>query len=241
MIFNFEEKASDSPFVELVWRNYSEPGGPFISMAISNWQMVFSKVNNKVKITIRGPETRATQALCPPEAEHFGIYFKVGTVFTFIPPGLLKDGMIDLPGAGDDTFWLNGSVWQYPNYENVEGFIQRLAREGYLYQEPLVAAVLQPYRHGISLRTVQRRFLTATGLTHQALSQIDRARDATRMLLQGKSILDTVAEAGYADQPHLTRSLKYFIGQTPAQLYRDNQSIQLSFLSAISQGIQEAF
>ena len=28
--------------------------------------------------------------------------------------------------------------------------------------------------------------------------------------------------AGYADQPHLTRSLKRFIGQTPAQILRSN-------------------
>ncbi len=38
------------------------------------------------------------------------------------------------------------------------------------------------------------------------------------LLQQGVSIVDTVDQAGYADQPHLTRSLKRFIGQTPAQL-----------------------
>jgi AraC-like DNA-binding protein len=32
------------------------------------------------------------------------------------------------------------------------------------------------------------------------------------------SIGDVVYQAGYADQPHLTRSLKRFIGYTPAQL-----------------------
>jgi hypothetical protein len=37
-------------------------------------------------------------------------------------------------------------------------------------------------------------------------------------LQQGVSILDTVEQAGYFDQPHLTRSLKYLIGQTPAQI-----------------------
>jgi methylphosphotriester-DNA--protein-cysteine methyltransferase len=74
-----------------------------------------------------------------------------------------------------------------------------------------------------SLRTVQRRFLRATGLTHGAASQIDRARYATTLLKQGASILDTVYEAGYADQPHLTRSLKHYIGQTPAQLIRKNE------------------
>jgi AraC-like DNA-binding protein len=44
------------------------------------------------------------------------------------------------------------------------------------------------------------------------------------------SILDTLHQAGYFDQPHLTRSLKYFIGQTPAQIMHHSQPEQLSFL-----------
>jgi methylphosphotriester-DNA--protein-cysteine methyltransferase len=82
----------------------------------------------------------------------------------------------------------------------------------------------------LSIRSRQRKFLQATGLTHGAVSQIDRARYATILLKQGRSILDTVYQAGYSDQPHLTRSLKYYIGQTPAQLIRERESTQLSFL-----------
>jgi AraC-like DNA-binding protein len=53
-------------------------------------------------------------------------------------------------------------------------------------------------------------------------------------LRQGVSILDTVEQAGYADQPHLTRSLKRLIGQTPAQLASDSSAMPLSFSSVIS-------
>ncbi|MCL4303751.1 MAG: hypothetical protein KJ077_49150 [Anaerolineae bacterium] len=41
---------------------------------------------------------------------------------------------------------------------------------------------------------------------------------------------DVVYQAGYADQPHLTRSLKHFVGQTPAQIIRLSQSEWRSFL-----------
>jgi len=64
-------------------------------------------------------------------------------------------------------------------------------------------------------------------LTHGAVCQIERARQALALLQQGISILDTVDQAGYADQPHLTRSLKYFIGQTPAQIVRLSQLVYL--------------
>jgi hypothetical protein len=44
----------------------------------------------------------------------------------------------------------------------------------------------------------------------------------------GASILDTVHEAGYFDQAHLTRSLGVLIGETPASIMRHDA--QLSFL-----------
>jgi len=47
---------------------------------------------------------------------------------------------------------------------------------------------------------------------------MNRAHKAVELLQQGVSILDTVYEAGYYDQPHLTRSLKQFIGKTPSQI-----------------------
>jgi len=64
------------------------------------------------------------------------------------------------------------------------------------------------------------RFLQATGLTHKTIRQIERAKHALVLLQQGVPILDVVYQAGYFDQPHLTRSLKHLLGQTPAQIIR---------------------
>lgn len=235
MIFNFEEKPSDSPYVEVLWRNRSDSGGHFISMASSHWQMVITKHEGKTKLTVRGPETKATPAYCPPGAEHFGIYFKHGVVMPHLPAGYLRDGMVDLPDARSDSFWLNGSTWQFPDYENADTFVDGLVRDELLTREPAVDAASRVDLPIMSVRSVQRRFLKATGLTRGTLSQIDRARYATCLLQQGVSILDTVDLAGYSDQPHLTRSLKYFIGQTPAQLTRKDETLQLSFLSRMHQ------
>jgi methylphosphotriester-DNA--protein-cysteine methyltransferase len=55
-------------------------------------------------------------------------------------------------------------------------------------------------------------------LTHGTVAQIQRARQAAALLEQGVSILDTVELAGYADQPHLTRSMRRFFGKTPTQV-----------------------
>jgi AraC-like DNA-binding protein len=48
--------------------------------------------------------------------------------------------------------------------------------------------------------------------------QIERAHAAADLLRGGVPLLDVVDQAGYFDQPHMTRSLKRFLGQTPVQI-----------------------
>jgi methylphosphotriester-DNA--protein-cysteine methyltransferase len=79
-------------------------------------------------------------------------------------------------------------------------------------------------------RTVRYRFLRSTGLTQSYIRQFERAQRAEALLKQGVAILDTVHELGYFDQPHLTRSLKQFVGYTPAQIIRMNQPEACHFI-----------
>jgi AraC-like DNA-binding protein len=94
----------------------------------------------------------------------------------------------------------------------------------------LVPAVLSGRKPKEGLRTVQRRFVRATGLSNKAILVTERAHAAAFLLRDGASILDTVAELGFADQPHLTRSLKRLLGVTPAQLASETCRTQLSFM-----------
>jgi methylphosphotriester-DNA--protein-cysteine methyltransferase len=104
------------------------------------------------------------------------------------------------------------------------------ARQGLLVYDPVVDAALQGPLKGCDPRTVQRHFRRSTGLTLSTKWHIERARYATCLLQEGVCILDTVLEAGYFDQPHLTRSLKRFIGPTPAQIREQSRPEQMSFL-----------
>lgn len=222
----FEERQSDSPFVESVWRSQSEAAGSFLSLAVSNWMMVVSKIQGHTYLTVRGPETKATPAFCPADAEFVGIFFKVGTLMPHFPAlNLLDRRDVYLPQANSNAFWLNGTAWEFPDFENMDTFVNKLVREDLVIREPVVGAALQGQVKERSLRSVQRRFLRATGLTHSYIHQIERARQATILLKQGTSIMDTVDQAGYADQPHLTRSLKHLIGQTPAQIVRQESTL----------------
>jgi AraC-like DNA-binding protein len=147
-----------------------------------------------------------------------------------LPASTLVDGDVDLPDASSKSFWLNGSAWQFPSYENADMFVGRLAREDLLARDPVVEAALQGQLMDLSIRTARRHFLQTTGLTQKTIHQIERARYATVLLQEGLSIQAVIYEAGYFDQPHLTRSLKHFIGQTPTQIMQKNEPRQLSLL-----------
>src|SRR5262249_17413789 len=219
MLLKFEDRASDSPFIERVWRCDREHAGVFLSVAASHFEMVVTRLRDETFLTVRGPETKATMAECPAEGEWLGIRFALGVFMPESPPGNLRDRRdMALDGATGRSFWLSGSAWEYPDFENVEAFVSRLVRRGIIVRDYATDAVLRPQPSSISLRSAQRHFLHATGITRSTWHQIERARYATNLPRQGVSILDTVPEAGCFDQRHLTRSLKYLIGQTPAEI-----------------------
>ena len=225
----FEDRLSDSPFVERVWRCHSERAGKFLSVAACHFEMAVTRYRSQTFLTLRGPETKATTLDCPAEGEWLCVRFKLGTFMPKLLPGSLRDQRdVTLPDAASRSFWLNGSAWQYPDFENAETFVKRLAKAGVISRDSTVDAALQGQPRMLSLRSAQRHFLRATGMTCATFRQIERARYATNLLKEGVSIVDAVHLAGYFDQAHLTRSLKHLIGQTPAKIIQGER--QLSFL-----------
>lgn len=204
--------------IEQAWQTRSEPEESFISVAVSHWVMVVTRHQGTARLTMRGPETKATAVAIPQQAEFFGIEFSLGSFMPGLPPGKLVDRSLTLPSATKTSFWLDGSRWELPGPDNADVFAGRLARAGLLVHDPVVPAALQGDVEGLSTRTVERRVLRATGLTRGAIGQIRRAERAAEMLCQGVSPSDVAGRAGYADQPHLTRSIKRFLGQTPSQI-----------------------
>jgi AraC-like DNA-binding protein len=229
LLIHFETRPSDSPLVDQVWRSRSEMPGTFHSIAESRWEIVVTRLFGRSLVIVRGPESRATLAQLPPEGEWVGIRFKLGTFMPLMRGADLRDrNDLSLPNATSRSFWLNGSAWDLPSFDNAEIFVSRLARAGLIMTDPSVEGAIQGDLQNISTRTEQRRVLQITGLTRGAICQIERARHATLMLRRGKTISDVVHEAGYYDQAHLTRSLQRFIGLTPARIARGE--IQLSLL-----------
>ncbi|MEU6716911.1 helix-turn-helix domain-containing protein [Nonomuraea sp. NPDC046802] len=225
-----ESRSSDSPYIERVWRSSSSEVDRMTSIAATRLDLVFWEHRGHVNAAVHGPETKASPAAVPEDATFFGITFSLGTSMPHLPINRLIDGFVDIPDATRRSFWLKGSAWRPPDYDNAEAFVRRMVREGIVDRDPIVAAVLRGAAPDVSERTIQRRFLAATGLARGTVRQIERARRAAVLIQDNAPIQDVIHRLGYFDHPHLSRSLTRYIGRTATQLGDRNPSQPLSLL-----------
>ena len=221
----FEGRESDSPYIEAVWRGQAGSDYAPVCPASSRWHLLFLKQDGRVNVSVEGPLTRATPVSQAEGTEWFGITFPLGTFLSSVPARSLLDEQAILSLAAKTSFELAGSSFQFPDYENVETFVERLVREDLLVSDETVKTVLAGQPPAVSLRTVRRRFLFATGLTYNTISQIERVQQAQTLVERGVSLLEAAHQAGYADQSHMTRAFRHFLGYTPAQIAHGGNGI----------------
>lgn len=229
MTLEFEDRPSDSEYIDRVWRSRSDDIDEMTSIATGHWTLVVWEEAGCMHAAVQGPESRATRAPVPKDASFLGIRFVLGTALRWLPMERLVDGDVQFPDVTRRSLRLAGSRWAMPDFDSADEFARALARSDLLVQDPVVARVLDGQPTDLSVRTVRRHFLGATGLPQQTILQIERARRAASMIKDGLVISKVIHELGYFDHPHLARSLRRFIGQSATEL-REGGQTQLSFL-----------
>jgi hypothetical protein len=199
MTFIAEGRLSDSPYVDSIWQGSAAADHTLMCPADGRWNLCFTKSN------VKG-------------VNWLVIKFKLGVFLPGISDIKYLDNSALLPDAACQSFWLQSSTWQVPNFENADTFVDWLVRADAVQWNPLVSATLQDQPLIVSERTLRHHFRQTTGLTQSHICQIERARDAMSLLQHDVAILDVVDQLGYANEPHLTRSMKRFMGYTPTQV-----------------------
>src|ERR1051326_955710 len=212
MTIHHEYRLSDSPYIETVTRGWTEGAGSVIRPAESHWHLVLVKYQGQTQLIVTGALTTSGVVNYTAGAEVLWLKLRLGTFLPMMPARTLLDTETVLPSAACHSFRLNGDTWQFPTYDNVETFVNRLARSGALERDPIVSAALQDDPQAmLASRTIRHHFLQATGMSQNHIYQIERAQQAAALLEQGVSIPDTIYRVGYFDQPHLTRALKHWV------------------------------
>ena len=228
MTLQVEQRPSDSSYIETVMQGHSLAYGSAIRPAEAHWHMVFVRAQGQVHPLLVGPWRSAGIAEWQAGGEILWVKFKLGVFMPHLSFAHLLDHEVHLPEGAGATFDLKSTSWELPSFDNAETFVNRLIHDEILVHDPLVGTVLAAEPHDFAPRTVRHRFQRATGLSPKQIQQMTRAQQAAALLQQGVSILDAVDEAGYYDQPHLTRALRQWVGYTPAQiLHADDVDVEM--------------
>src|SRR5438874_13599781 len=105
MTLIYEERLSESPYVETIIHGRTIGDGSPIRPAECHWHMVFVRHNSTFRPLVVGPLTTAGVASWKEGAEILWIKFKLGTFLPHMPAKNLLDMETILPGAACQSFW----------------------------------------------------------------------------------------------------------------------------------------
>jgi AraC-like DNA-binding protein len=196
-------------------------------------------------LTVCGPELRSWSFTLPPGTEAVGVRFRPGAAAGAlrVPMSELRDrrvGLDDVVGAAGAR-WLgerlaDGIGEPRRQRQAFEGFVRRLAIDEPTDGATAVVARLVDERAagaceladavGLSTRQLHRRCTVAFGYGPATLARILRFQRFVRSALgrgprrsaAPAGLARMAAEAGYADQAHLSRECRAITGETPTTL-----------------------
>jgi AraC-like DNA-binding protein len=225
MSFLYEEKASASPFVDVIWHTVDTSDGTYLAAADACWDMIFTRMPGGSRVLLSGPSSEPTAVPYRTGNRNVGVRFTQGTYFTHVDPHSMCDRTIPLPMPDHEHFDLDAHRWAMPDYATVDDLLAEFAAHGLLAHDAVIEAALHGEHPPVSSRTVERHFTRITGRSQRQVRQIARAREAVARLRTGEAIADVAYELGYADQSHLSRDVKRLTGYTPAESQRRDEPV----------------
>jgi len=182
------------------------------------WDIAFLRSRRGFQVLRTGLTTRPVELPHEEGDEVFSIGFAASAFMPLMPGDRLRDQGVLLERIGSDRFRIGSDIFEVPRLDNVEDFVARLVKRETVHGNPLVASIVSGHPNAATERTMQRHFLRTTGMTIKAFSQIERAQRAVVLLRSGEAAAEVAFTLGYSDQPHMIRSLRAIMGQTPRQI-----------------------
>lgn len=225
MSFTYEEKTSRSRHVEVIWKTEDKTDGVYMAPADACWDLIFITQLGETRVLFSGPTTQPTPVPYKAGNKNLGIRFRPGSFMTQAPALAMRNVVDILPKPDETHFSMFEHTFAIPTFENVEDFITELETLGFLGSDHVVSRTLGDKTSRITKRSVQRHFKETMGLSAKTHQRIIQAQRAVELLRSGHSPIGAAHEAGYADQAHMTRTLKEFTGHTPAEIALSKEPI----------------
>ena len=214
----WEQRRSSVPAIRLLWRAYVDEPAWYVDDASEHWGISFIQRPDGTRAAeLAGPRLTARPIEAVRGDAYWGVELAAHVVLPGVDKGLIQGDVLQLD-VTDGGVLLGGREHRWPSWPELESFVEVLLAAGILVDDDEVRRALGGDDTGLSRRSWQRRFRAVTGLSRKQIAQLERARRAYLLLQQGVRPADVALAAGYADQAHLTRSLRLIRGETPAQI-----------------------
>jgi AraC-like DNA-binding protein len=211
------ERTSNSEFVASVWSCSTSAATTRTILADPCISIALVSKGDNMQVVLRGPETKPSREHLASDYACLTIRLQPGVLLRGFPAQRLIGSSFALSVNAARQFRLEGTRFQFPDFDNAELLIDQLHKLGYLRHgvssDSYAQAAMAP-----STRSHSRLIKRVTGLSPYQLHQLQRIHQALRMLKRGMSATAVATELDFVDQSHLTHASKQFLGHTPKQL-----------------------
>jgi AraC-like DNA-binding protein len=184
------------------------------------------------ELVVAGPATRAVVPDVAPDVPKLGLRFRVGVAGAAL--GLPASELLDVSPRADQLLAVGSEFTERMGVaqgldEGLEVLCEAVARLRPV-PDPLVRAATQRLARprarvadlseelGLSERQLRRRVADASGYSPRTLARVLRFQRFLRLARHERDLAWLAADAGYADQSHLTRDCVELAGLTPSAL-----------------------
>ncbi|MGF7229637.1 MAG: helix-turn-helix domain-containing protein [Candidatus Saccharibacteria bacterium] len=212
-------RLSNNPYIDRVWATQNVTDGIYLATPDGSWDIiVLIQADGSRGVMLAGQATEPMNVPYQADTSSVVISFAAGTFLPAYPGKRMLNLAQMLPCPDANHFTLAGATFAIPTFETAEELAEAMVDQGLLKVDAVVAAILQGDTKALSDRVKQRHFLEVTGLTRKSLEQIRRAQEAVRQLQAGKRPVDVAMDAGFADQAHLSKSLRKIMHKKPSDV-----------------------
>jgi hypothetical protein len=215
---SWRERTSELESIASVWTGSASEITPRTVLADPCISIILVKSDDSAEVVIRGPETKPRSEILLPGYTWTGIRLQPGVQLKNLPTQQFTDNFRVLPADSSGRFQFEGTLLQFPDFNSAEQLIEHMYYLGYISGKVLNSQ--ESPKQGMSPKTYSRFVKRNTGLSPYKLHQLQRIAKAFHLLRQGMPAATVASELGFADQAHLHRAAKQFLGHTPKELLR---------------------
>jgi AraC-like DNA-binding protein len=213
----YRERASMLPHV-IAWRSEVEPDDPPTRVLPDGCLDIIWSAG---RVFVAGPDTTAQTPDRPPVgARTFALRFGSGTGpgVLGLPASELTDRQVPL-----EDLWAASDVRKLAEAPQPLAALEAVAAARWREPDRAMVALAEAARAGVpvgafadraglSARHLQRRATTAFGYGPKTLHRVFRLQRAVALARDGEPFARVAADAGYADQAHLSREVRSLAG-----------------------------